>query len=105
MLRDHIYCLILGFNLVYLMTCEMYPTNLRSQAVGTASSISRIFCAMAPFLKPLSKIYQPLPMLVIGVPILISVGLALRLPETFKKELPQTMKTAKDLEVNSRYQF
>merc|ERR1719445_436289 len=95
----------ISFNLVYLMTCEMYPTNLRSQAVGTASSISRIFCALAPFLKPLSQIYQPLPMLVIGVPILISGGLALKLPETFKKELPQTMKTAKELEVNSRYQF
>ena len=84
----------------------MYPTNLRSQAVGTASSISRIFCALAPFLKPLSKIYQPLPMLIIGVPILISGGLALKLPETFQKELPQTMKTAKELdsEVNSRHQ-
>ena len=86
-----------GFNLVYLMTCEMYPTNLRSQAVGFASSISRIFCALAPFLKPLSEIYQPLPMLVIGVPILICGALALKLPETFKKELPQTMKKAKEL--------
>jgi len=96
----------ISFNLVYLMTCEMYPTNLRSQAVGTASSISRIFCALAPFLKPLSKIYQPLPMLIIGVPILISGGLALKLPETFQKELPQTMKTAKELdsEVNSSHQ-
>ena len=91
-----------GFNLVYLMTCEMYPTNLRSQAVGTASSISRIFCALAPFLKPLAQIYQPLPMLVIGVPILISGALATKLPETFKKELPQTMKTAKELKVETR---
>jgi len=92
----------ISFNLVYLMTCEMYPTNLRSQAVGTASSISRIFCALAPFLKPLAQIYQPLPMLVIGVPILISGALATKLPETFKKELPQTMKTAKELKVDSR---
>ena len=41
-------------------------------------------------------------MLVIGVPIMISGALATKLPETFKKELPQTMKTAKELKVDSR---
>lgn len=87
----------LGFNMVYLMTCELYPTNLRSQAVGSASTISRIFCAIAPYLKPLAKIWQPLPMLVIGVPILISGALAIKLPETFRKELPQTMRNAQEL--------
>ena len=79
------------------MTCELYPTNLRSQAVGSASTISRIFCAFAPFLKPLQKYYQPLPMLVIGVPILISAAFATQLPETFRKKLPETMKKAEKL--------
>ena len=40
----------LGFSLVNLVTSESYPTNLRSQAVGVSSSVSRIFCAVAPFL-------------------------------------------------------
>ncbi len=80
------------------MTCELYPTNLRSQAVGSASTISRVFCACAPFLKPLSEIYQPLPMLIIGVPILISGALASKLPETFRKELPHTVKNAQELQ-------
>ena len=79
------------------MTCELYPTNLRSQAVGSASTISRVFCACAPYLKPLAKIYQPLPMLVIGVPILISGALVLMLPDTYREELPQTMQNAQEL--------
>jgi len=87
----------ISFTLVYLMTCELYPTNLRSQAVGSASTISRVFCACAPYLKPLAKIYQPLPMLVIGVPILISGALVLMLPDTYREELPQTMQNAQEL--------
>lgn len=80
----------------------MYPTNLRAQAVGSASTISRIFCACAPFLKPLAKFWQPLPMIVIAIPILISAALSMKLPETFRKELPQTMKNAKDLEMDDK---
>ena len=86
-----------SFNLVYLMTCELYPTNLRSQAVGSASTISRVFCAVAPYLGLLAKIYRPLPMLVIGVVILISAVLSFFLPETYRKKLPQTMENAREL--------
>ena len=89
-----------SFNLVYLMTCELYPTNLRSQAVGSASTISRVFCAVAPYLGLLAKICEscrPLPMLVIGVLILISGALSYFLPETYCKKLPQTMENAREL--------
>jgi OCT family organic cation transporter-like MFS transporter 4/5 len=87
-----------SFSLVYLITIELYPTNLRSQAVGSSSAIARVFCACAPFLGPLAKIWQPLPMLVLGVPILISGALVLRLPETLEAQLPQTMQNAVELE-------
>ena len=87
-----------GFPLCYLITSELYPTNLRVQAVGMSSAVSRIFCACAPFLNPLAKIWQPLPMLVIGIPIILSGLLASRLPETYKEDLPQTMKGAIELE-------
>ena len=91
-------CFISGFDFVYMITCDLYPTNLRSQAVGTASSIARIFCALAPFLGPLAEYWQPLPMLVIGVPIVISGWLVLRLPDTKEKQLPSTMDNAQELE-------
>ena len=88
------YNYVLGYDTVYVMTSESYPTNLRTQACGSASAISRIFCACAPFLGKMTQYYKPLPMLVIGVPILISGALALKLPETNNKELPPTMKRA-----------
>ena len=58
--------------MMFLITSEMYPTNLRSQAVGTCSTISRVSCILAPFLAALAKIWQPLPMLALGLPALIS---------------------------------
>ena len=91
---------ILGFNMVYIITSESYPTNLRTQACGSASAISRIFCACAPFLGKLTQYYKPLPMLVIGVPILISGALVWKLPETNNKELPPTMKEASAMDTN-----
>ena len=84
-----------------MITSELYPTNLRSQAVGSSSMIARIFCLCAPFLGPLAKIWQPLPMLIIGVPILIAGLLILKLPETHNKVLPQSVKAAHELQTVS----
>jgi len=86
-----------SFSLVYLMTSELYPTNLRSQAVGFASTISRVFCLCAPFLGHIAKIWEPAPMVLIGVPILISGLCVLKLPETFNQELPQTLRAARKI--------
>merc|ERR1712241_1319209 len=38
-----------AFLLVWLITAEMYPTNLRNQAVGACSTASRVFGLLAPF--------------------------------------------------------
>ena len=61
--------------------------------------ITRIFCICAPFLGPLAHYWQPLPMVIVGVPIVIAGFLVFRLPDTYQKELPVTLKNAKDLEL------
>ena len=81
------------------MTAELFPTNLRSQAVGSASMIARIFCMCAPFLGPLAHYWQPLPMVIVGIPIVIAGLLVFSLPDTYQKELPVTLRNAKDLEL------
>ena len=84
--------------MVFLVTSELYPTNLRSQAVGTCSFISRIVCLLAPFIAPLARLWQPLPLLVLGVPAIISGCLNIKLPETKELNLPQTMEEAQKIE-------
>ena len=89
-----------GFVLVWLITAELYPTNLRSQAVGTCSTIARLFGLVAPFVAQLAKVWKPLPMLILGVPSIFAAFLAYFIPETKHIELPATMKDADQLENN-----
>ena len=48
-------------SLCWLYTAELYPTNLRSQAVGTCSLVSRFYyyCnILSKFFAPSSKLYM-----------------------------------------------
>ena len=80
-----------AFTLVYLITGELYPTNLRNQAIGTCSTVSRIFGISAPFMSKLACIWKPLPMLMLGLPSILIAFLVYFLPETKYINLPQTM--------------
>ena len=86
------------FVLVFVITAELYPTNLRSQAVGFCSSVSRIFGLVSPFIASLGIYWKPLPMLILGLPCLLSASLIYLVPETKDKELPQNMKDALNLD-------
>lgn len=94
-------CAGASFMLVWLVTAELYPTNLRSQALGTCSTLARVFGIVCPFVANLAIIWKPLPMVVLGVPSLIAAFLITTfLPETTGKELPQNM--AEGIELNKK---
>ena len=77
------------FFMVWLVTGEIYPTNLRSQALGVCSTVARIFGIGAAFIPGLSIYWKPLPMLLIGLFSLLAGGLVFHIPETRKTHLPQ----------------
>ena len=91
-----------SFLVVWLVTAELYPTNLRNQAVGVCSTVSRVFGLVAPFVARLAVYWKPLPMLILGVPSLFSASLVYFLPETKYVELPATMKDADELEMKRK---
>ena len=82
------------FQMVWLYTNELYPTNLRTQAIGTCSMLARAVGLSAPFIGTLAKYWQPLPLLLLGIPTCIAGIMAGFLPETRGKHLPQTMSQA-----------
>ena len=87
-----------AFVLVWLVTSEIYPTNLRSQALGTFSTLAKIFGLLCPFVSSLASVWSPLPMLVLGVPTMLAgLASALLLPETKKEDLPQSMREAREI--------
>ena len=81
-----------AFMIIWLVTAELYPTNLRTQAVGLCSTVSRVFGLICPFISNLAIYWKPLPMILLGTPSLIAAILAFcLLPEAKDKSLPQNL--------------
>lgn len=71
---------------------EMYPTQMRTLAMGWTVTTSRVGAIVAPFTKELAVVIGPwAPKAVDCVICVLSVLLALMLPETFKMTLPDTV--------------
>jgi OCT family organic cation transporter-like MFS transporter 4/5 len=72
----------------------MIPTVIRSGGVGTFSTFSRLGALLAPFVPLLKFVFEFLPLLIFGVFAFVSGLLAILLPETLGKKLPDTIEEA-----------
>ena len=79
----------LGFICVYMITAEVFPTGMRSMAIGLASAGARLGALLCPFLIELSGIT---PALILGTAGTIGTISVLVLPETRGKPLPSNVK-------------
>ncbi|XP_068087397.1 solute carrier family 22 member 16 [Hyperolius riggenbachi] len=83
-----------AFGLIYLYTAELYPTVIRSLAVGSGSMMCRIGSVVAPFCVYLKDVWIFMPQLLVGIMSLITGILTLLLPETLGRPLVNTMEEA-----------
>ncbi|XP_057596278.1 solute carrier family 22 member 16 isoform X2 [Hippopotamus amphibius kiboko] len=81
-----------AFGLAYLYTAELYPTVVRSLAVGSGSTVGRVGSIVAPFCISLSSVWTFMPQLLVGTFGFMSGVLTLMLPETLGKPLTTTWK-------------
>jgi len=87
-----------GFAVVFVYTAEMYPTEIRSTAVGISSLCGRIGGIIAPQIESLSSVNTPLPLVIMGSCSLFGgILVYMFLPETLGKKLPETMHDALQL--------
>ncbi|KAL0967762.1 hypothetical protein UPYG_G00256550 [Umbra pygmaea] len=91
------FAIAIAFGLIYLYTCELYPTVIRSLAVGSGSMMCRVGSVVAPFCVYLADIWQYLPQLIVGILAFIIGLLTLGLPETLGEPLTSTMEEAEAL--------
>uniref|UniRef100_A0A8C8IX57 Major facilitator superfamily (MFS) profile domain-containing protein n=1 Tax=Oncorhynchus tshawytscha TaxID=74940 RepID=A0A8C8IX57_ONCTS len=91
------FAIAIAFGLIYLYTCELYPTIIRSLAVGSGSMMCRVGSIVAPFCVYLADIWQYLPQLIVGILAFIIGVLTLLLPETLGEPLTSTMEEAEAL--------
>ncbi|XP_053381642.1 solute carrier family 22 member 7-like [Mercenaria mercenaria] len=80
-----------AFSTVYLMTPELYPTNVRTTGLGVASIMGKIGAMIAPFSRNISHSIKWLPACIYAVMCIVTVVLLAFVPETNGVELPQTM--------------
>lgn len=86
------FCVTGSFGLLYLYTSEMFPTEVRSVTLGSCSMFARFGSILAPFAHEISKLIHPaVPNVLYGLLALTSSLLALLLPETKGRKLPDTL--------------
>ncbi|XP_034436257.1 solute carrier family 22 member 16 [Hippoglossus hippoglossus] len=91
------FAIAIAFGLIYLYTCELYPTTIRSLAVGSGSMMCRVGSVIAPFCVYLADVWVYLPQLIVGILAFIIGVLTLLLPETLGKPLTTTLEEAEAL--------
>ena len=80
------------------MTAELFPTPVRSTAVGIGAMIGGLGGCFGVFIETLSTLWRPLPLIIIGgLTILGSMLCFIFLPETKDDTLPDTIEDALDL--------
>ncbi|XP_029984635.1 solute carrier family 22 member 16 [Sphaeramia orbicularis] len=91
------FAIAIAFGLIYLYTCELYPTIIRSLAVGSGSMMCRVGSVVAPFCVYLADVWVYLPQLIVGILAFVIGVLTLWLPETLGKPLTTTLEEAEAL--------
>ena len=80
------------FAIAYLYTAELFPTNVRNVAVGTASTFARIGSMSAPYIVDLlGAVHASIPVIIFGCFSVAAGLLSLMLPETLNKKMPETV--------------
>nr|XP_057913359.1 solute carrier family 22 member 16 [Doryrhamphus excisus]XP_057913360.1 solute carrier family 22 member 16 [Doryrhamphus excisus]XP_057913361.1 solute carrier family 22 member 16 [Doryrhamphus excisus]XP_057913362.1 solute carrier family 22 member 16 [Doryrhamphus excisus] len=91
------FAIAIAFGLIYLYTCELYPTIIRSLAVGSGSMMCRVGSVVAPFCVYLADVWIYLPQLIVGILAFIIGILTMLLPETLGRPLTTTLEEAEAL--------
>ena len=93
-------CVTFSWGVLFLYNAELFPTEVRTSGIGSASFIGRFGGMVAPWVEMLGKHHHPhLPPIVFGCTALLASVLALVLPETYGTQLPYTIEEAETLEL------
>ncbi|XP_078521384.1 solute carrier family 22 member 13-like isoform X5 [Lissotriton helveticus] len=76
-----------AFSTCYVYAAELFPTVIRQNGVGLASTSARVAGIIAPLLSLLNKYHEAIPMAIYGSLPIVGGLLCFLLPETRNKEL------------------
>ncbi|XP_055889284.1 organic cation transporter protein-like [Biomphalaria glabrata] len=90
-----------AFAIIYIYTVELFPTVMRNSGLGLCSVMARVGGILAPYIADIGQVISGdmavvLPLLIFGGACVFAGLLALLLPETANKMLPDTVEDAKN---------
>lgn len=80
-----------SFAIIYNFSAELFPTVVRSFAMGLGAMCARTSGAMTPLISLLDSFDPKIPAMIFAIISIISGLLVMFLPETLNKPLPQTL--------------
>lgn len=88
-------CITGSFGIIYLHTCELYPTCVRNGALGAMSTFARVGGIIAPYVMMMrlladGKIGDSLPLITMGFGCVSAAASYFFLPETNNKPMKDT---------------
>ena len=97
-------CVTFSWGVLFLYNAELFPTEVRTSGIGSASFVGRFGGMVAPWVELLGKHYHPkIPTIIFGGTAVLAGILAIILPETHGIELPYTIEEAEKLEMGRFY--
>lgn len=97
-----IFCAAAMDNLLYVYTCELFPTVVRNAALGLASQAGQMGAIIAPLVLTMATVNPSLPFAIIAASGVVGGVLAFKLPETLNRPLAETMAAFKNGDSASR---
>ncbi|XP_005098247.1 organic cation transporter protein [Aplysia californica] len=90
-----------AFAVIYVFSAELFPTVMRNSGMGLSSFSARIGGVVAPYIADLGDMVDghfgvALPLIIFGGASVLAGLLALLLPETLDRKLPDTVEDAKN---------
>ncbi|XP_034560243.1 solute carrier family 22 member 6-B [Notolabrus celidotus] len=90
-----------SFAVIYVYTAEIFPTVLRQTGIGVSSMFARMGGVLAPIINMLHNNSPATPLIIFGTSPLLGAVLALALPETAGRPLPDTVEDAENWDERS----
>ncbi|XP_070567476.1 organic cation transporter protein-like [Ptychodera flava] len=97
-------CISASFAIIYVFSAELYPTPVRTIGMGLASMCARIGGILAPQMILIGTLWEPLPIIIFGSTSIVAGVLALLLPETRNKKLPETIEESEEFGKKTKHQ-
>ena len=95
-----------AFNVTYMYTAQLFPTSIRSSALGACSTMARVGGMLSPvigkYLVTTGAVDEKLPMILFGAFGIVGGLCALILPDTVGFPLPNTFEDVEEIKRKSK---